>query len=137
MNVSGDQTHEINNCKCKQNENEKKYWLIFSNFFYLIFQHIPPHIFRDSNFASPLHKTSNIGAIEHNKLIKFLNTRELNKNIYTKIGKNHTFEYTNFYSFVLFLLQMPKPWKMMVITKKVSELKISKKKILPKFFFTY
>ena len=47
MNVSDDHTYEIKNSKYKQNKNGKKYLLIFSNFFfYSIFQHIPPHIFR-------------------------------------------------------------------------------------------
>ena len=97
MNVSGDQTYEIQNSKYKQNENEKKYRLIFSNFFFFkLFSNIFHHIYLDSNFSNPLHKTSNIGAIEHSSKINFLSKCELIKNIHKKIGKNHTFKYTNF-----------------------------------------
>ena len=109
MNVRGDQTYEIQNSKYKQNGNEKKYRLIFSNFlFFLIFQHIPTHIF-SFQFLEPTPKNIKHRCHRAQQQNQFFKQTRVNQKYPQKIGKNHTFEYTNFYSFILFLLQMPKP----------------------------
>ena len=89
----------------KKNGNEKNIDLFFLTYFF-IFQHIPTHVI-SSRLCEPTPKHVKCRYHRAQQQNLFKKKSELIENIHQKkVRKIYTFQYTNFFSFILLLTQL-------------------------------